>query len=82
MSGAPWHCARKYRGWITYCGLDLSGRVSPSRRREFKYHADRDTFLADPERKCATCATAAAAEKRQEGAQLARPSGAVWAMSR
>lgn len=77
-----WHCARKYRGWITYCGLDLQNRVSPSRPREFKYHADRDTFLKETDRKCATCATAAAAEKRQEGARLAKPSGAVWAMSK
>lgn len=65
MSAAPWHCARKDRGWITYCGLDLSGRVSPNRRREFKCHADRDTFLADTERKCATCAAAAKREKER-----------------
>lgn len=60
---SPWHCARKDRGWITYCGLDLQARVSPSRRREFRYHADRDTFLQEDGRKCATCAAAARREK-------------------
>jgi hypothetical protein len=63
---APWHCARKNQGWITYCGLDLQHRVSPSRRREFRHHADRNTFLYERGRKCATCTAAAKREKEQE----------------
>ncbi len=79
MSAAPWHCARKDRGWVTYCGLDLQHRVSPSRGREFKWHADRNTFLYERGRKCATCTAAAKREKEQE---TARPAGAVLEVSR
>jgi hypothetical protein len=66
MKTYPWHCAQKYMGWLTYCGLDLQHRASPSRKREFKWHADRNTFLYERGRKCATCTTAARNEKTLE----------------
>jgi hypothetical protein len=70
MSGPLWHCVRKNRGWITYCGRSLE-RLVTARKREFAYHQDRDTFLKEPGRKCATCTAAARGEKQREGAAAA-----------
>lgn len=70
MSGPIWHCVRKNRGWITYCGRSLERLVTPG-KTEFAYHQDRDTFLQEPGRKCATCATAARREKEKADALAA-----------
>lgn len=70
MKGPLWHCVRKNRGWVTYCGRSLERLVTPG-KTEFAYHQDRGTFLAEPERQCTTCRRAAQHEERQERAQAA-----------